>query len=92
LPTVDLIKLDVEGHEPAALRGMRKTLAEHRPIVLSEIWNADVGRDAMSALPSDYAVFRIDESELTPVKELNPPIGVWGTNYIFCPPEKFVLL
>jgi Methyltransferase FkbM domain len=35
--TVDLVKLDVEGHEPAAIRGMSSIISRDRPIILSEI-------------------------------------------------------
>ncbi len=34
---VDLIKLDVEGHEAAALRGMRETVLRDRPTLLIEV-------------------------------------------------------
>ncbi|MBC9726983.1 FkbM family methyltransferase [Streptomyces sp. TRM68367] len=33
---IDLVKIDVEGLEPEVLRGMAKTLAAHRPIVIAE--------------------------------------------------------
>jgi FkbM family methyltransferase len=33
---VDFIKLDIEGHEEAALRGLERTIARHRPIVAFE--------------------------------------------------------
>lgn len=33
---VDLVKVDVEGYEPAVLKGMHKVLAMHRPVVFSE--------------------------------------------------------
>lgn len=33
---VNLVKIDVEGYEPAVLRGMQKVLFKHRPIVFSE--------------------------------------------------------
>lgn len=36
-PAPALVKLDIEGGEVAALRGMTATLAEHRPVVLCEI-------------------------------------------------------
>jgi FkbM family methyltransferase len=33
----DLIKIDIEGHEDAAIDGMTETLRTHRPVVLCEI-------------------------------------------------------
>lgn len=33
---VDLVKVDVEGHEPAVFAGMRRILEEDRPAILSE--------------------------------------------------------
>lgn len=37
LPAPDLVKIDVEGHEVETLRGMRRTLTAHRPVVVVEI-------------------------------------------------------
>lgn len=34
---VDLIKIDVEGHEIQALQGARKTIEQHRPVVFIEM-------------------------------------------------------
>jgi FkbM family methyltransferase len=36
LPRLDLVKLDIEGHERAAIRGAAKTLARHRPVLYVE--------------------------------------------------------
>jgi hypothetical protein len=33
---IDLVKLDVEGHEPAALRGMAGLIAAHAPLIVTE--------------------------------------------------------
>ena len=37
LPPPDLVKLDVEGSEMDVLRGMRRTIAEHRPFIVCEL-------------------------------------------------------
>lgn len=37
---VDLIKIDVEGHELAVLEGSRDTIARNRPLMIVEVWNA----------------------------------------------------
>jgi FkbM family methyltransferase len=34
---IDLVKLDVEGHEPSVIRGMLSLIARDQPIILSEI-------------------------------------------------------
>jgi FkbM family methyltransferase len=33
---IDLIKIDIEGHEPAAVHGMRAVIERSRPIIISE--------------------------------------------------------
>lgn len=35
---IALVKLDVEGHEAAALRGMAATIGRHRPALIVEVW------------------------------------------------------
>lgn len=42
LPPPDFIKLDVEGMEWRALRGMRRTLQQHRPRLFIEIHGSDL--------------------------------------------------
>lgn len=35
-PRIDFVKIDVEGHEPAAIRGMQALLQRHRPKIVTE--------------------------------------------------------
>ena len=63
----DAIKVDVEGHEAAVLRGAAATLAAHRPLLVVEVHEAErsAGAEAAAAEPvalrewleaRDYAV------------------------------------
>jgi FkbM family methyltransferase len=36
LPRLDLVKMDIEGHEPPALAGMMRLVTRHRPALLTE--------------------------------------------------------
>lgn len=49
-PRVDLMKIDVERHEPAALRGMQRFLAMCRPTILIEILDDDCRQGVSEAL------------------------------------------
>lgn len=43
LDDVTLLKIDVEGHEPAVLRGAQRTIESCRPLVLIEDWTGHYG-------------------------------------------------
>lgn len=53
-PRIDMIKLDIEGHEPQALRGLARTLARHRPLVLCE-FNPRCLRSHIGEAPAAFA-------------------------------------
>lgn len=53
LPACDLLKIDVEGAEHLVLEGGRKTMARHRPAILSEI-NPDPLRQVSGVSVGDY--------------------------------------
>lgn len=85
---VDLVKLDVESHEPAALRGAAKTLQQQRPNLIVEIWNDQVGVEVDAILrPAGYVGYRIDEAART--LALCTATRTEGTaNFLFVPTEK----
>ena len=59
---VDLMKIDVETHEPEVLQGFSKYLSKHRPTMLIEILNDDVGKEVNKlVLGLGYLYFNIDE-------------------------------
>jgi len=49
----DLVKIDVEGHEPSVLAGMQRILEESRPVILSEFAPGTIEHISRSS-PSDY--------------------------------------
>lgn len=83
LGPVDFVKMDIEGHEPAALRGMRRIVAEHRPVVLTEAneyWLRTCARTSARAYAESlaglgYTVYDADRPE-TPLDpaSLNPDV------------------
>lgn len=36
IPRLDVMKLDIEGHEPLAWKGLKSLVAKHRPLIFSE--------------------------------------------------------
>ena len=49
VPPPDAIKVDVEGHEAAVLRGAAATLATHRPLLVVEVHEAEAAAEGGAA-------------------------------------------
>jgi len=74
---LDVIKMDIEGHEPVALRGMTALLARHHPIIFTEFHPKAMrdnfgydGRRYLQALVSrgyQLAVINMDGCETEPL-------------------------
>ena len=64
-PIVHGIKIDVQGMELDALRGMRRLLSRHRPKIVLEI-HRDVPRDDVLALLESAATWSIPSRSTTP--------------------------
>ena len=69
-PKITLIKMDIEGHERIALRGMQGILKKHRPILITEFSPHDLSKDSPQAAAeylgeirqSGYALAVIEEN------------------------------
>ena len=60
---IDLIKIDVETHEPEVLEGYLSNLKKHQPSILIEVLNDDVGRRIEEIVKDmGYLYFNIDEN------------------------------
>lgn len=88
--TIGPIKIDVERHEPAAIRGMLNLLTAHRPPVLIEILDADIGTEVGKLVDGlGYSMFHIAEKRgLVPTSQLAPLQGEdW--NHLLCTSVDF---
>jgi FkbM family methyltransferase len=87
LAHVDLLKLDVESHEPESLAGARHTLEQLRPSLIVEIWNDDIGTAVDAILkPLGYAGYSIDEAGRR-VTHRSRTVTTGTSNYLFVPEE-----
>lgn len=83
---IDLIKIDVEGHEPAVLKGMEEHLHSMQPTLLIEINSDAMGAKIEEIIKGiNYLYFNIDEQERI---ELVPHlVKSYHNNYLICKPE-----
>ncbi len=59
-----VVKIDVEQHEPAVLRGAGSTLVEHRPIIVMELLGSEASRRAHRRLCRlDYEPFELGDRD-----------------------------
>jgi FkbM family methyltransferase len=75
---IDVIKVDIEGHEDHFLRGARATIIEHRPVILMEMnrWYYErrgLDLDALlpTLLPDGYRPHSISEKGPAPIDSLS---------------------
>jgi FkbM family methyltransferase len=52
-PKIDIVKIDIEGHEPLALQGMQGLIRKHHPILVSE-FHPKALREYSNCDPSSY--------------------------------------
>lgn len=84
---IDLIKIDVETHEPKVIEGMRESLKHFRPIILIEILNRDVANGISVHFEGlNYVYYNINE--VTGYERVNHIMPSTHFNYVLCPLEK----
>jgi FkbM family methyltransferase len=87
LERVDLLKIDVETHEPEVLAGMTQILRRHKPDMIIEILLDDVGRRVEQALDGlGYWYFHVDEKK-GPYRDERLRGHSPSFNYIVCQPN-----
>jgi len=59
LQTVDLIKIDIEMHEPEAIEGLGKYLNEFKPVIIIEVLSEDVAENLNNQIGEDFNIFHL---------------------------------
>ncbi|RAM48612.1 MAG: hypothetical protein C6Y22_26875 [Hapalosiphonaceae cyanobacterium JJU2] len=83
---VNVIKIDIEGHEPKALQGMQKIISQHKPTIISEIneyWLqkcSGIGANEYIKILNDfgYKVFDVNELKI-PLKATEAKFDILQT-------------
>lgn len=83
---IDLIKIDVETHEPEVLEGYLNNLQKHRPSILIEVLNNEVGKKIEELVKKmDYLYFNIDEN--SGIRKVDSILKSDYYNYLLCTKE-----
>lgn len=80
------IKVDVEGVEHLVFDGARKTLLNHRPIILSELWDHFLRQNGSSAKDVVNLIKEYDYDVINPDAP-NIPLVFENVNNILCIPK-----
>ncbi|MBI3134177.1 MAG: FkbM family methyltransferase [Bacteroidetes bacterium] len=83
--SVDFIKIDIEGHEPVAFKGMEKLIRQHEPVILIEFSHPCLKRagfepaffSAYLMQQLGYRFMQKKENKLIPVAEKDPADGYY---------------
>jgi len=83
LKNIDLIKIDVEMHEPEVLQGFLAYIAIFKPIFLIEILNEEVAEKVQNLIEGlEYLYFNIDEN--TGIRKVDKVCKSDYYNFLFC--------
>jgi len=86
LQKIDLMKVDVETHEPEVMRGFNTYLKKFQPTMLMEILSDEVGSQLQTIFKDmDYLYFNIDERKGIRQVENITKSDYW--NYLICRKE-----
>ena len=83
IENIDLIKMDIEMHEPEAIEGLGSYLQKYKPIVIIEVLSEKVAKKLNELIDNkEHVIFHLqDKNNAQLVKEFSLAPPLW--NYIF---------
>src|SRR5260221_2284824 len=82
---IDLIKIDVESHEPEVLEGLEPYLSRDKPALLIEVLTEDIGKQIEEIVDGkNYLYFNIDENG--GIRKTDSILKSDYYNYLLCQP------
>ncbi len=86
ISSLDLLKIDVEGHEVSALKGAINTLSKYKPLIYAEVSRSRDNMDRiLQVIPKCYSPFYMQQFEIIDVGQGSVPLYV-----LFVPNDKVV--
>lgn len=84
---VDLMKIDVEMHEPEVLEGFKKYMAQHMPDIVIEILSQEIADKVMALINGlGYDIFHLnDKFSMKKYSTISPVNNRW--NFLLCKRE-----
>ena len=89
---IDIVKLDIEGHELKSLEGGRETISAHRPVLLielnrehHEIRGIDFDNTILPLLPAHYILVELGASGIVQISNL---AECGDTDFLAVPEER----
>lgn len=90
---IDIIKVDIEGHEDYFMKGAKETLRTHRPIILTEVNKPyyETRKNSLDEIffpiiPPNYKIFKFNKKQWVSIKSLDE--CNWLENVFLIPEER----
>ena len=91
--TIDLVKLDIEGFEDRALKGMTRILGRDKPIIMLECNPDGPAREIEYLLrPFGYSFFHLRAAGPVPTDNIDPDEECHFRNFLCVPANKLAIL
>lgn len=67
---LDLVKIDVEMHEPEVLKGMKSAIKKFKPIIIIEVLSDEIGEQIGSFFNEDWSFYLLKNDQLIKSEKL----------------------